>query len=79
MPGIYSKNDHEVFSYVSAGTCPSRALLLTESSAAALYLSVVLHSWRSCGVDYLAFSSSKESSLVFTLYSDMLRSNADAE
>jgi hypothetical protein len=60
-----------------AGTCSS---LLIEISAVVIYLSAVLHSQRSCNEDFnLTFGTRRESSLVFITYSDLLRSNADAE
>ena len=79
MPERYSKNDHEVSRCVFAGTCSLHILLLIEKSAAGLYFSVVLHSWRSYDVDSnLTFGTSRESSLLLIICIDLLRSNADA-
>jgi hypothetical protein len=55
-------------------------LLLIEKAGVVIYLSAVLRSRRSCNVDFnLTFGTRRESSLVFIAYSDLLRSNADAE
>ena len=73
-------NDHKVSSFMFAGTCSSRILLLIEKSAAVLYLSAVLHFRRSYAVDSnLTSGTSRESSLMFIAYSDLLRINADAK